>query len=91
MCVNGLYELQHPAAGQAVSQLWSTNAFRLVAAVLIFHALIAAAGPFSDEKVRLHRVAEIAAAQLRAACLADPHHRGRRLIPGHSLDNTGIR
>ncbi|MGX9697074.1 hypothetical protein ACWYXK_08850 [Janthinobacterium lividum] len=50
MCVNGLYELQHPAAGKVVSQLWSTNTFWLVVAVLVFHALIAAAGPVFPTK-----------------------------------------
>ena len=50
MCVNGLYELQHPAAGKAVSQLWSMDTFWLVVAVLICHALRAAAGPVFPTK-----------------------------------------
>lgn len=52
MCVNGLYELRHPAAGKGVSELWSTNTFWLTISVLLFHALIAAAGPvFPTKKV----------------------------------------
>jgi hypothetical protein len=52
MCVNGLYELRHPAEGKAFTDLWSTNTFWLTVAVLVFHALIAAAGPvFPTRKI----------------------------------------
>lgn len=52
MCVNGLYELQHPAAGKVVLQSWNTNTFWLIMSILLFHALIAAAGPvFPTKKV----------------------------------------
>lgn len=52
MCVNALYELRHPAAGKQISELWSTNTFWLTISVLVFHALIAAAGPvFPTRKI----------------------------------------
>lgn len=50
MCVNGLYELQHPSPGAVVSQHWTANTFWLMMAVLLLHALIAAAGPMFPTK-----------------------------------------
>ena len=52
MCVNGLYELQHPATGKVILEPWATNTFWLILLVLLFHTFIAAAGPiFSTKKV----------------------------------------
>lgn len=50
MCVNGLYELQHPSPGLVISQHWVVNTFWLLMSVLLLHALIAAAGPVFPTK-----------------------------------------
>lgn len=52
MCVNGLFELKHPLAGQLVAEPWSTNAFWLAIFCLLFCSVIAAVGPIFPVRVK---------------------------------------
>lgn len=53
MCVNGLYDLHHLPPGAVLSTPWQTLAFRLMIAMMMLHAFIAALGPiFPTKRVR---------------------------------------
>lgn len=90
MCVNGLYELQHPAAGKVVLQSWNTNTFWLIIHTAISCLDRRGRPGFSYQEGRVYRMLENHPALPGVSCLSHPHDGRGMAVRGHTLDNAGL-